>query len=74
MEEKLQNKIKELSKEQDNSNKVIDLWKEKFLKTDKGTPRSNSSRNVYLILQNDARLKDLLQYNEFSEQYLLLLL
>ncbi|CAJ1185163.1 VapE domain-containing protein [Companilactobacillus paralimentarius] len=68
MEEVLQNKIKELSQNQNDTDKVIDLWKEKFLKTDKGTPRSNSSKNIYLILQNDARLKNLLQYNEFSEQ------
>ncbi|WP_334330149.1 virulence-associated E family protein [Companilactobacillus sp. HBUAS59699] len=68
MEKELQNKIKELSQSQNDTNKIIDLWKEKFLKTDKGTPRSNSSKNVYLILQNDARLKGLLQYNEFSEQ------
>lgn len=68
MEEGLQNKIKELSQNQNDTDKIIDLWKEKFLKTDKGTPRSNSSKNIYLILQNDTRLKNLLQYNEFSEQ------
>lgn len=68
MEEQLQNKIKELSHVQDENTKVIDLWKEQFLKTDKGTPRTNSSKNIYLILQNDTRLKDLIQYNEFSEK------
>jgi len=66
--DELKNKIKELSQTQNDKDKVIDLWKEQFLKTDKGTPRSNSSKNVYLILQNDARLKNLIQYNEFSEQ------
>lgn len=68
MEEGLQNKIKELSQNQNDTDKIIDLWKGNFLKTDKGTPRSNSSKNIYLILQNDTRLKNLLQYNEFSEQ------
>jgi Predicted P-loop ATPase and inactivated derivatives len=68
VEEQLQNKIKELSHVQDENTKVIDLWKEQFLKTDKGTPRTNSSKNIYLILQNDTRLKDLIQYNEFSEK------
>ena len=68
VKEQLQNKIKELSHVQDENTKVIDLWKEQFLKTDKGTPRTNSSKNIYLILQNDTRLKDLIQYNEFSEK------
>jgi len=68
MEKALQSKIKALSQVQSDTDRVIDLWKERFLKTDGGLPRSNSSRNVVLILQNDPRLKDLLQYNEFAER------
>jgi len=68
MEKKLTSLMQEA--DQLNSTKIVEIepWKEQFLKTDKGTMRSSSSKNVFLILQNDARLKDLLQYNEFSEQ------
>lgn len=67
MKDSLQGNINELSKAQSDNN-VIDMWRERFLKTDKGSLRANSSRNVVLILQNDSRLKNLIQYNEFSEQ------
>lgn len=68
---KMPAEMQELTSEYDSNVTELtnkDNWKDKMLVgKDSATPKSSSSENVKLILENDSLLKNVVKYNEFSE-------